>query len=70
MSTNVENEERTARIALKEKRLWDATRAMHEHEAEKSAVQSKTVRLRALRLAEEARNPPVGKPKRRAKKAS
>jgi hypothetical protein len=67
MSISADNEKQT-RLALKEKRLWDMKKAMQDHETEQAAVRSKTARLRALRLAEEAKTPPVQKPKRRAKK--
>ncbi len=68
MPIPIDNEKQT-RLALKEKRQWDMTLAMQDHEAEQVAVRSKTARLRALRLAEEAKNPPSQKPKRRAKKS-
>jgi hypothetical protein len=40
--------------AIREQRAQDARQAMHEYEAEKLALQAKTERLRALRLAKEA----------------
>lgn len=68
MSISVDNDKQT-RLALKEKRLWDMKKAMQDHETEQAAVRSKTARLRALRLAEEAKAPPPSeKPKRRTKK--
>jgi hypothetical protein len=68
MSISADNEKQT-RLALKEKRLWDMKKAKQDHEAAQAAVRSKTVRLRALRLAEEAKQAPAPKPKRRAKAA-
>jgi hypothetical protein len=68
MPISADNDKQT-RIALKEKRLWDMKKAMQDHETEQAAVRSKTARLRALRLAEEAKAPPSEKPKRRTKKA-
>jgi len=62
------DDEKQTRLALKEKRLWDMAQAMQDHEAEQVAIRSKTARLRALRLAEEAKTPPSQKPKRRVKK--
>ena len=43
----------TQRAAAKEERARDAALAMQEYEAEKRAVDVKTARLRALRLAKE-----------------
>lgn len=67
MPISVDNDKQT-RLALKEKRLWDMKKAMQDHETEQAAVRSKTARLRALRLAEEAKAVPTEKPKRRTKK--
>jgi hypothetical protein len=47
------------RAAAKEERARDAALAIREYEAEKRAVDGKTARLRALRLAKEAETNPV-----------
>jgi hypothetical protein len=57
MATILKNAQpRTAMAVMKEERARDAALAMREYEAEKVAVLSNTERLRALRLAKEARN--------------
>ena len=68
MSSSNEREDQAIKTAMKEERARDAKRAMQEYEAEKAAVRAKTARLRALRLANEARNPPQEKTKKKAKK--
>ena len=46
----------------KESRARDGKKAMSEYEAEGIAIRAKTERLRAMRLAKEAAEPPVVKP--------
>ena len=46
----------------KESRARDGKKAMSEYEAEGIAIRAKTERLRAMRLAREAAEPPVVKP--------
>jgi hypothetical protein len=66
MSISVDTDKQS-RLESKDKRLWNMMQAKQDHEAEQAEVRSRTLRLRALRLAEEAKNPPSQKPKRRAK---
>ncbi len=47
-----------AKDSMKEERARDAALAMREYQAEGLAVAAKTARLRALRLAREAADPP------------
>jgi hypothetical protein len=54
----------------KMERAADGKKAMAEYEAEADAMRAKTEKLRALRLAHEAANPPALKAKGAAKKAS
>ena len=55
MATTVkDSKQRAAVAAMKEQRARDGTQALQEYEAEKLALQAKTARLRALRLAKEA----------------
>jgi hypothetical protein len=44
-------QDRALRVAKREERARDASRAMHEIKSEKQAELSKTARLKALRLA-------------------
>jgi len=50
----------------KARRASDAIQALKEHEAEKIATRTKTARLRAARLAREAKDQVEAKPSRRA----
>jgi hypothetical protein len=59
-------QERAKRLAQREERARDAALAVEEYEAERLAVLAKTARLRALRLAQEARNAVLKKAKRKA----
>jgi hypothetical protein len=61
---------RAARNAAKEERARDAALARKQYEAEKLAVLDKTARLRELRLAKEAAEALLPKPKKPLKKAS
>ena len=55
MATTVkESKQRAAVAAMKEQRARDGAQALQEYEAEKLALQARTARLRALRLAKEA----------------
>ena len=55
MATTVkDSKQRAAAAAMKEQRARDGAQALQEYEAEKLALQAKTARLRALRLAKEA----------------
>jgi hypothetical protein len=47
-------EQAVAKVEAKELRARDAALAMKEYQAERVAVQARTARLRALRLAKEA----------------
>jgi hypothetical protein len=47
--------------AMKTRRAQEATQAMKDYEAERTAIRAKTERLRAERLAREAAEPPVKK---------
>jgi len=49
---NLQERPTSAAVAAKEERARDAKLAMREYEAEKVAIEVKTARLRALRLAE------------------
>jgi hypothetical protein len=49
-----EAQKRAESSIKKEERARDGTNAMQEHQAEARAIQEKTTRLRALRLAKEA----------------
>jgi hypothetical protein len=51
-------QERPANDLMKEERARDAARAMQEYKAEGLALAARTARLRALRLAKEASDPP------------
>ncbi len=55
VSKNVQRVPATNTQAMREERARDAAAAMREYEAERRAVLVKTARLRALRLAHEAR---------------
>jgi hypothetical protein len=55
MSNKTVKQQRVARTASKQDRERDAVIAMQEYEAEKAAVLVKTARLRAIRLANEAK---------------
>jgi hypothetical protein len=59
MATTFKNGQHRAAVSAKEERARDAKLAMHEYEAEKLAIEVKTARLRALRLAKEAERPRV-----------
>ena len=50
----------------KDQRLTDAKQAMAEYEAAAIAIRAKTERLRALRLARDAADPPAPAKKRKA----
>jgi hypothetical protein len=50
---------------VKDERARDRTAAMLEYQAERLAVETKTARLRAARLAKEAADPPVSVSKRK-----
>lgn len=67
MSSMVDGKARAARSALRDERARDAKLAMEQYEANKLAVLTKTERLRALRLANEAGTAPKKKTKRPAK---
>jgi hypothetical protein len=56
---------RAARIAQREERARAGNVAMQEYEAKKAAQVAKTERLRALRLAKEAAEPPAVVPIRK-----
>jgi hypothetical protein len=53
-------ERRSAAAATKAERARDGAQAMKEYEAERLALQAKTARLRALRLANEAGDATAG----------
>jgi hypothetical protein len=53
-TTVKDSKQRAAAAAMKEQRARDGAQALREYEAEKLALQAKTARLRALRLAKEA----------------
>lgn len=55
METTLKNAQQRASMAAKEERARDAALAMQEYQAEKLAIAAKTARLRALRLANEAK---------------
>ena len=59
MATTFKSGQHRAAVAAKEERARDAKLAMREYEAEKVAIEVKTARLRALRLAKEAERPRV-----------
>ena len=50
----------------KEERERDAAQAVRDYEAERQAIDARTARLRALRLAKEAAGAPSRKPKKPA----
>jgi hypothetical protein len=52
---------------IKERRAREAAQAVRDYEANRVAVRAKTERLRSLRLAREAGNPPTKKPRMTAK---
>ena len=54
MATTLKNAQQQAAMTAKEERARDAALAMQEYEAERLAIEVKTARLRALRLAKEA----------------
>ena len=54
MSMDRKDEQRSAAAALKEQRARDGAQALREYAAERAAIQARTARLRALRLAKEA----------------
>jgi hypothetical protein len=54
MAMDRKDEQRTAAAALKEQRARDGAQALREYAAERAAIQARTARLRALRLAKEA----------------
>jgi hypothetical protein len=54
----------TTVAALKMRRAQEASQAMKDHDAERTAVRAKTERLRAERLAREAVEPPKKKSKK------
>ncbi|MCK6450230.1 MAG: hypothetical protein L6R19_05150 [Alphaproteobacteria bacterium] len=58
MSSPKQAPEAAARNALREERARDAERAMRDYTAAEAALDARTERLRALRLAREAANPP------------
>jgi hypothetical protein len=53
--------EKPTKFATKEMRAQDAALAMKEYQAERLAIQARTARLRALRLAKEAGTAAQGK---------
>jgi hypothetical protein len=55
MATMLKNTQQLAAITAKEERARDAALAMREYEAKKLAIRANTTRLRALRLAKEAK---------------
>jgi hypothetical protein len=69
MATVVKNaQQRAATVALKEERAREAARAMRDYEVERLAIRANTARLRALRLAKEARTDQPMKKKKSTKK--
>ena len=62
--------EQAAKLLVKETRARDAALAMKEYQAEQLAVQARTERLRALRLAKEQVAVAAAKPTGRASKKS
>lgn len=58
MSSLKNASEAAARNALRDERARDAERAMRDYAATEAALDARTERLRALRLAREAANPP------------
>jgi hypothetical protein len=61
MPTNSKNPQPGTAAAMKERRAREAAQAMKDYEADRAAIRAKTERLRALRLAREAVNPPTKK---------
>jgi len=66
MATPPKNLASPAEIKLR--RAQEASQAMKDYEAERSAVRAKTERLRAERLAREAANPPAPAKKKTPKR--
>lgn len=62
MSSLKNASEAAARNALRDERARDAERAMRDYVAAEAALDARTERLRALRLAREAANPPSSGP--------
>jgi hypothetical protein len=60
-------QDRALRVAKREERARDASRAMHEIKSEKQAELSKTARLKALRLANLATEAAASAKKRKPK---
>ena len=54
MATILKNARQRAALAAREERARDAALAMREYAAERLAIEAKTARLRALRVAKEA----------------
>jgi hypothetical protein len=62
MSTDrKDSQQLTAAAALKEQRARDGAQALREYAAERAAIQARTARLRALRLAKEAADAELAK---------
>ena len=61
MATDRKDEQRTAAAALKEQRARDGAQALREYAAERAAIQARTARLRAQRLAKEAADLEIAK---------
>lgn len=64
MTASTDDRDRRASHATKAERDRDAAQAVRDYEAEKQAVDAKTARLRAQRLAKEADEALHKKPKR------
>jgi hypothetical protein len=54
-------QQRGSAAEMKERRAREAAQAVRDYEANRAAVRAKTERLRSLRLAREAGNPPTKK---------
>ena len=64
MTASTDDRDRRATHATKAERDRDAAQAVRDYEAEKRAVEARTARLRAQRLAKEAADALQKKPKR------
>jgi predicted ABC-class ATPase len=70
MPISSDSQKRAARAEDKEERARDRVIAMHEYEARQIATRENMARLRALRLAKEANEKPIAKPKTRRSKSA
>jgi hypothetical protein len=70
MPISADSERRTIKANEKEDRARDRVIAMQEYEARQIAIRENMVRLRELRLAKEASETPLVKPKARRNKTA